>query len=116
ISRAMQPSSVKNLGNYRLAPLERVGPGRVRLGAPSPLVIVQYDAAHRTVVLTPRRSLSLHGNYVLTVNGSAPRGLRDSTGLLLAGTRVAGAHVSVVVAPVWPVSGVRARELAVPNV
>ena len=47
----------------------------------------RYDAATRTVTLTPRRRFSALRFARLLVNGTAPRGLTDVAGNLLDGNR-----------------------------
>ena len=81
------PARAGDIRNYRL-----IGPGRDgRLGTaddrPIPLTSAVYDAATRTVTLSPNRLLNVHFRYRITVNGSPPLGLTDRFGTLLDGDR-----------------------------
>jgi hypothetical protein len=72
----LDPSPAENTSNYRI-----VGPGGQRIGVISAI----YDSETDSVTLTPAVRLNLGTSYRLTVNGTAPSGLRSREGLLLDG-------------------------------
>jgi virginiamycin B lyase len=76
--RPLNPGRAQDPGNYRIVELGE--PRReIRVGA------AVYDAAARTVTLSPVRRLNLHDLFRLTVNGTGPGGLTDTSGNLLDG-------------------------------
>jgi uncharacterized repeat protein (TIGR01451 family) len=84
-SEGLDPARAGDLAQYRL-----VGSGRDgRLGTSDDRAIalrsVLYDASKNTVVLRPRRQLSLFRTYRLTVSGATPSGVTDLAGNLLDG-------------------------------
>jgi photosystem II stability/assembly factor-like uncharacterized protein len=78
-SQAMDASSADTLANYTLV---AQGHGRGRVIR---LVVANYDAAAQTVTLVPSQVLNLHRVYRLTVNGTVPLGLTNTSGFLLDG-------------------------------
>ncbi len=72
----LDPTSAQNPSNYQI-----MGPGGDRITVVSAI----YDPATRTVTLVPAGRLNLHWGYRLTVNGTAPAGLRNPSGILLDG-------------------------------
>jgi hypothetical protein len=78
-SQAMDASQAEALGNYTLI---AAGHGHRRVIR---LVVANYDAAALTVTLVPSQTLNLHRVYQLTVNGVAPTGLTNTSGVLLDG-------------------------------
>jgi photosystem II stability/assembly factor-like uncharacterized protein len=80
-SEPMDSDRAETLGNYTLvAPGQGHGRGRV-----IPLVSATYDSTAQTVTLVPNQLLDLHRVYRLTVNGTAPTGLTNTSGVLLDG-------------------------------
>ena len=78
-SQPMDASWAEALGNYTLvAP----GHGHSRV---IPLVVANYNAMTRAITLVPSQLLSLHRVYQITVNGMAPLGLTNTSGVLLDG-------------------------------
>ena len=76
-SEDLDPTRAGDVSNYRLA-----GPtGSIGLRS------AVYDAATRTVTLSPDRLLSLNFSYQVTVNGSTPAGVTDRAGNLIDGDR-----------------------------
>ncbi len=72
----LDPSSAQNPLNYRI-----VAPGGQRITVSSAI----YDSATHTVTLVPAERLNVHRRYLLTVNGTAPSGLTNPSGVLLDG-------------------------------
>jgi hypothetical protein len=62
--------------NYQI-----LGPGGQRIT----VVSAVYDSATDTVTLVPAERLNIHRRYRLTVNGTAPAGLTNPSGVLLDG-------------------------------
>ena len=78
-SEPMDPSRAEALGNYTLvAP----GHGHSRV---IPLKAAKYNGTAQTVTLFPSQLLNLHLVYQITVNGMAPLGLTNTSGVLLDG-------------------------------
>jgi streptogramin lyase len=74
--KALDPVRAQEVSNYRI----------VKLPGPSIRVAsVRYDPSDFTVTLSPAKRLSLHHPYRLTVVGTAPSGLTDTSGNLLDG-------------------------------
>ncbi len=89
--RPMGTARAEDRANYRLlapGPDGRLG---TRDDRPMPIASATYDAALRTVTLAPRRR-SLHQSFRLTVKGTPPGGLTDTSGVFLdgAGAGLAG--------------------------
>ncbi len=80
----MDPALVQLTSNYVF---RRVFRGHVLTGPRSTFRVKSavYNSATQTVRLTTARSLCLHMVYQLTVNGSAPSGLTNVSGVLLDG-------------------------------
>ena len=79
-STAMNPGPAQTLSNYTLVPLVH--------GVAGPSIALSsavYDATNHTVTLTPAQKVYLYGQYQLTVNGTSPAGLTDTSGNFLAG-------------------------------
>jgi virginiamycin B lyase len=66
----------QDLGNYKIVQVH---------GRPVPIGLVGYDPTDHTVTIFPRQRLNLHRSYRLTVVGTAPGGLTDTSGNLLDG-------------------------------
>ena len=73
-----------NAGNYSLALLTQSRRSPVPRETPIPITSAVYDPAALTVTLTPRRSLTVQGRYLLTVRGTGT-GVADLNGNLLDG-------------------------------
>jgi hypothetical protein len=85
-SQAMDPTRAQNVANYRIVPV----------GGTRPIKITRavYDAATNTVTLFPRNRVTLFRQFTLTINGTAPDGLTNASGVLLdgAGNGVPGSN------------------------
>jgi hypothetical protein len=77
-SEELDPARAGDVSNYRL-----VGSGGQPIGINSAV----YDAATRTVTLSPNQLLNLNVTYQVTVNGSTAGGLTDRSGNLIDGDR-----------------------------
>ena len=75
-SSPLDPARAQDLRNYRI-----VGPGNKAEAIDS----ATYDPAANTVTLKPHARLVLHRLYKLTVIGTAPDGVADTSGVLLDG-------------------------------
>jgi uncharacterized repeat protein (TIGR01451 family) len=76
--KQMDPVRAENASDYQIVAL--AGPRRVIR-----IMKAVYDVATRTVTLRPVRRLNLHNRFRLTVIGTAPGGVSDSSGNLLDG-------------------------------
>ncbi len=84
----LDPTSAQNPSNYQI-----LGPG----GHPITVVSAIYDPATQTVTLVPAERLNIHWKYSLTVNGAAPSGLTNPSGVPLDGSgkgQVGSNHVT----------------------
>ena len=88
----LDPSRAQDVANYQLVQFDAKG----HPTHPIRLVSATYDPATNTVVLRPSRRVYLYGHYQLTVNGSTPNGLTDTSGVYLGGTRVGELGVNYV--------------------
>ena len=75
-SAPLDPARAQDVRNYRI-----VGPGGEAVAIDS----ATYDPAADTVTLDPHTRLNLHQLYKLTVIGTAPGGVADTSGVLLDG-------------------------------
>ena len=66
----------QDLGNYKIVQVH---------GRPVRIGLVSYDPTDRMVTIFPRQRLNLRRSYRLTVVGTAPTGLTDTSGNLLDG-------------------------------
>ena len=73
----LDPTSAQNPSNYQV-----LGPGGHRITVVSAI----YDPATQTVTLVPAERLNIHWKYSLTVNGAAPSGLTNPSGVPLGGS------------------------------
>ncbi len=74
--KPLDPASAEDLANYKIAQIH----GRsVRIAS------VVYDPTALTVTISPRQRLNVHLSYRLTVVGTPPTGVSDTSGLLLDG-------------------------------
>ena len=73
----LDPTSAQNPLNYQI-----LGPG----GHGITVVSAIYDPATQTVTLVPAERLNIHWKYSLTVNGAAPSGLTNPSGVPLDGS------------------------------
>ncbi len=73
----LDPTSAQNPSNYQI-----LGPGGHRIRVVSAI----YDPATQTVTLVPAVQLNLQRKYSLTVNGAAPAGLTNLSGVPLDGS------------------------------
>jgi hypothetical protein len=80
-STPLDPTRAQDLGNDQLVELS--GPGRP--GRTIRLRSAVYDPSSDAVLLKPAGPLPVYGSFVLTVNGTAPGGLRSASGVLLDG-------------------------------
>jgi len=80
-SAAMDPTTVRDAGNYGLLRLGRDGRPLRRV----PVAGVSYDPAAHAATLHVPRPLPLHGRYRLIVNASTPAGVTDASGHRLDG-------------------------------
>jgi virginiamycin B lyase len=74
--KPLDPATAQNPSNYRLMNLQGHS---IRIGS------IVYDASTLTVTLSPARRLNLHQSYRLTVIGTPPTGITDTSGNLLDG-------------------------------
>jgi hypothetical protein len=72
----LDATRARDVNEYKL-----VGPR----GKLDPIVSASYDPATMTVTLHPKRSVNLHDPYTLTVDGTSPAGLTNSSGQFLDG-------------------------------
>jgi hypothetical protein len=78
---ALDPASAQDVANYSIVPIRHT-----RLdGAVVPLKSAVYNASNNTVTLTAFGNVRLNREYVLTINGTSPGGLKDASGNFLAG-------------------------------
>ena len=82
-STFLDPAGARLVRNYLLVRTRPTGQIDSR---PIPIASAVYDSTSRTVTLTPRRRLSLHLYYRLTVNGAPPNGLKSVSGVPLDGS------------------------------
>jgi hypothetical protein len=85
-SEPMNANRADNLGNYRVdwtGPTHRRGATRERA---IPIRFARYNAASQTVTLRPTQRLPLSGTGLLTVVGTPPDGLTNTSGIFLDGT------------------------------
>jgi uncharacterized membrane protein len=84
-STTLDPARAQDVSNYQI--VNRGGPGRGgnRIGKRIAVSSAIYDPTTLTVTLYPAEQLDVHNFYRLTVIGTAPNGLTDTTGLLLDG-------------------------------
>lgn len=75
-NQPLDAASARDAANYAI-----VGPNH----RPVRIAAAVYDATANTVTLVPAARLNVHWNYTLTVNGTAPRGVRDVYGTFLDG-------------------------------
>lgn len=75
-SQPLDAASAENVHNYVIVD---------RRGREIPVVSAVYDPHASAVTLTPQGRLSLRRRYHLTVNGTAPDGVRSAAGTLLEG-------------------------------
>jgi hypothetical protein len=81
-SQPLDPASAQNVANYNLVTL--IHGGR-RISSPFAFRSAVYDPTSNSVTLYPTRQLALRRSYRLTVNGTEPEGVRNSSGVLLNG-------------------------------
>jgi virginiamycin B lyase len=74
--KALDAATAQDVGNYRIT-----GPGGSRVRVAS----VLYDPSSLTVTISPKGRLDLHRTYRLTVVGTPPTGVTDTSGNLLDG-------------------------------
>jgi virginiamycin B lyase len=77
---SLNPERAQNTDNYQIFEL---GGTRRNIGVKAAV----YDAASRTVTLSPVHQLNLHNLFQLTIIGTGPNGVADSFGNLLDGRR-----------------------------
>jgi uncharacterized repeat protein (TIGR01451 family) len=75
---ALNPERAQDPDNYQIVEL---GGTRLKIGVKAAV----YDAASRTVTLSPVHQLNLHHLFQLTIIGTGPKGVTDSFGNLLDG-------------------------------
>jgi hypothetical protein len=78
--KQLDPGRAQSLGNYQVVPL---GGSRRAIRIKTAV----YDSTTRTVTLSPVRRLKLHRRFRLTVVGTGPSGVTDTSGNLLDGQR-----------------------------
>ncbi len=76
----LNPTAAQDLSNYQIVPMTSAG-----TGAPIPLSSAVYNASNNTVTLLTVSPVYLYGSYQLTVNGTPPSGLSNTTGQFLEG-------------------------------
>ena len=86
-SGAVKKAQAQTAGNYRLTTIGSNGVSKARNAGVIPLSKAIYDSVHHVVILILRKPLALTKSLQLVINGSAPRGLRDSSGRLLDGDK-----------------------------
>jgi type VI secretion system secreted protein VgrG len=84
-SLPLDPAAAQNVGNYRIVTLGGPGRGGSLRGHVTPVSEALYDPVARTVTLYTAQRLDIHNLYQITINGTAPGGLRGIDGVLLAG-------------------------------
>ena len=98
-SEPMDATQAENRANYRLV---RVRPWRqpsAKYGHAIPIRYARYDAAAQTVTIRPIRRLPLRRTFMLTVVGTSPGGLTNTSGIFLdgAGTGQPGSDYTAIV-------------------
>ena len=76
----LDPTSAENITNYTIAgPVHEPGhpSHRIHVGA------AIFDSATNSVTLVPTARINIHHTYTLTINGTTPSGVTNSSGLLL---------------------------------
>ena len=76
----LNPTSAQDVNNYRIVPLTGS-----HAGAPIAIAKAVYDATDDTVTLTTVDRVYLYGTYQITVNGTPPSGLTNTSGQFLQG-------------------------------
>ncbi len=79
-NEGLNAASAQNINNYTLVPIVNG-----TAGTPIPLSSAVYDATNNTVTLSPANTVYLFAQYQLTVNGTSPSGVTDTSGNFLAG-------------------------------
>jgi hypothetical protein len=86
----LDPTTVKNLVNYRLADARSQ---RIALKSAT------YDPVANTITLVPSQQLDLRQTYHLRVTGAGPTGVTGSDGLLLDGAGESGTNFATLIDP-----------------
>jgi hypothetical protein len=86
-STALDPARAQDVSNYRIITLGGPGRGGKRVGHRVAVHQVVYDPTAHTVTLHPAEPLDVHNRYELTVAGTGPTGLADTSGRLLDGKK-----------------------------
>src|SRR5581483_5648767 len=74
-----------SVASYRLAMANRKGVFAAKNSPAMALRSAVFNPANDTVTLIPRKALALASTVQLTINGTAPSGLKDSSGQLIDG-------------------------------
>ena len=84
----LDPTSADSVGNYSLVgPSKKHGKGGHSIGIGSAV----YNAAANTVTLSLTQPWNVHSNWTLTINGTAPNGVKNTSGVMLDGAGNGGA-------------------------
>jgi hypothetical protein len=84
-SGAVNPAQADNLANYQLTTANGKGSFNARNSPVIRLRSAVFNSANDTVTLTPRKAFALTKPVQLTINGTSPSGLHDSSGRLIDG-------------------------------
>ena len=98
----LDPTTAQNVSNYHI-----LGPAGHRIKVISAI----YDPATHTVTVVPVERLNIHRKYRLTVNGTAPSGLSNPSGVLLDGAGNGQPGSNYVASLTWRNLAGRARTL-----
>ena len=77
---ALDPTRAQDVNNYQLVPLTGSEAGR-----PITITSAVYNPTTNTVTLLPATLVNVFQQYQLTVNGTSPSGLTDTSGHFLSG-------------------------------
>jgi Bacterial Ig-like domain (group 3)/IPT/TIG domain len=76
----LDPTSAENIANYTIAgPVHEPGHPSHRIHVGSAI----FDSATNSVTLVPTARINIHQTYTLTINGTTPSGVTNTSGLLL---------------------------------
>ncbi len=76
----LNPTAAQNVSNYTIVPMTGAG-----AGSPIALSSAVYNSSNDTVTLLTVNPVYLYATYQLTVNGTSPSGLSNTTGQFLEG-------------------------------
>ena len=85
LSGPVNAAQADNVANYRLATANGKGSFTAKNSPVLKLRSAVFNPANDTVTLTPRKAFALTKPVELTINGTPPSGLQDSSGQLIDG-------------------------------